>query len=68
MKVRQTHNGDTGKKGIPSYQQRATALSHSSGASGWLKAIPQVFLALAILGPEFVVSWCRMFKEEKYWF
>ena len=34
-----------------------TALSHSSGtSSGWLKAIPQVSLALAIPGPEFVVG------------
>jgi len=34
-----------------------TALSHSSGtSSGWLKAIPQVRLGLAISGPEFVVD------------
>ena len=34
-----------------------TALSHSSGtSSGWLKAILQVSLALAIPGPEFVVG------------
>jgi len=38
-------------------QARLQALSHSSGASsGWLKAIPQVFLGLAIPGPEFVVA------------
>ena len=36
---------------------RLTALFHSSGtSSGWLKAIPQVSLALAIPGPEFVVG------------
>ena len=35
------------------------SLSHSSGASsGWLKAIPQVSLALAIPGPKFVVALC----------
>jgi len=38
-------------------QARLTALSHSSGtSSGWLKAIPQVRLGLAIPGPEFVVD------------
>jgi len=38
-------------------QTRLTALSHSSGtSSGWLKAIPQVRLGLAIPGPEFVVD------------
>ena len=36
---------------------RLTGLSYSSGtSSGWLKAIPQVSLALAIPGPEFVVG------------
>ena len=40
-------------------QARLQALSHSSGASsGWLKAIPQVSLALAIPGPKFVVALC----------
>ena len=43
---------------------RLTALSHSSGtSSGWLKAIPQVSLALAIPGAEFVVGlhlWLRI--------
>jgi len=39
------------------HRARLTALSHSSGASsGWLKAIPQVSLALAIPGPEFMVA------------
>ena len=34
-----------------------SSLSHSSGASSrWLKAIPQISLALAIPGPEFVVA------------
>ena len=34
-----------------------TALSHSSStSSGWLKAIPQVSLGLAIPGPEFVIG------------
>ena len=38
-------------------QARLTALSHSSGSSsGWLKAIPQSSLGLAIPGPEFVVG------------
>jgi len=38
-------------------QARLTALSHSSGTcSGWLKAIPQSSLGLAINGPEFVVG------------
>ena len=36
-----------------------TVLSHPSGASsGWLKAIPQSSLSLAIHGPEFVVDLC----------
>jgi len=35
------------------------ALAHSSGtSSGWLKAIPQPSLGLAIPGPEFVVGLC----------
>ena len=37
-------------------QARLTALSHSSGCGGWLKAIPQSSLGLAIHGPEFVVG------------
>ena len=40
-------------------QAHLTALSHSSGASsGWLKAIPQSSLGLAIPGPEFIVGLC----------
>ena len=40
-------------------QPRLTALSHSSGTcSGWLKAIPQSSLGLAMHGPEFVFSLC----------
>ena len=38
-------------------QARLTALAHLSGtSSGWLKAVPQACLGLAIPGPEFIIG------------